>query len=142
MISTLFKQIVARHNFELQEIADLMGISVDRAKSLSTGRVKKFKPEEMQILVDKLGIDSYWLMTGEGAMFGKMPSESEGWAVDEQMLLSAYRDMTAIEKKELLKLAIARNKDVPMQQKQKIKAKKIGQQFGDNAIVSDIRMEF
>lgn len=98
MISSLFKQILARHNFELQEIADLMNISVDRAKSLSTGRVKKFKPEEMQVLVDKLGIDSYWLMTGDGSMFGKKPSDSDELSVDEQMLLSAYREMTASEK--------------------------------------------
>lgn len=109
MISTLFKQILVKHNFELQEIADLMGISVDRAKSLSTGRVKKFKPEEMQVLVDKLGIDSYWLMTGEGSMFGKSPIENDALSVDEEMLLSAYREMTAIEKKELLKIVIARS---------------------------------
>jgi hypothetical protein len=140
VISSLFKQILARHNFELQEIADLMNISVDRAKSLSTGRVKKFKPEEMQVLVDKLGIDSYWLMTGDGSMFGKKPSDSDELSVDEQMLLSAYREMTASEKKQFLKLAVSENKSLG--QKQTIQAEKVGQQFGDYAKVSDFRMEF
>lgn len=109
MISTLFNKIRTANNFDLQEIADLMGISLDRAKNLSTGRVKKFKPKEMQVLVDKLGINSYWLMTGEGNMHGDKSVQGVGLSIDEEMLLSAYREMTALEKKEILQLVLAKS---------------------------------
>lgn len=109
MISTLFNEIRAANDLDLQGIADLMGISLDRAKNLSTGRVKKFKPKEMQALVDKLGIDSYWLMTGKGNMYGDKPMQGVGLSIDEEMLLSAYREMTASERREILKVVFAKS---------------------------------
>lgn len=109
MISSLFEQIKSKHAYSLQEMADVMGISLDRAKNLSTGRAKKFKPEETQILVSQLGISPNWLMTGEGEMFDtKLPSHCE-LTVDEEMLLSAYREMTMAERKALLQIVLSKN---------------------------------
>lgn len=109
MISSLFEQIKNKHAFSLQEMADVMNISLDRAKNLATGRAKKFKPEETQILVSKLGISPNWLMTGQGEMFDtQLPSHHE-LSIDEEMLLSAYREMTMAERKELLQLALSKN---------------------------------
>lgn len=109
MISSLFEQIKSKHSFSLQEMAEVMNISLDRAKNLSTGRAKKFKPEETQILVSQLGINPNWLMTGEGEMFDtQLPSHCE-LSVDEEMLLSAYREMTVAERKALLQIALSKN---------------------------------
>lgn len=109
MISSLFEQIKNKHAFSLQEMADVMNISLDRAKNLSTGRAKKFKPEETQILVSKLGINPNWLMTGEGEMFDTtLPSQNE-LSIDEEMLLTAYREMTMAERKVLLQIALSKD---------------------------------
>ena len=107
MISSLIEQIKTKHSFSQQDLADVMGISLDRIKSLSTGRVKKFKPEETQALVDRLGIDANWLLTGTGKMFAN--TDSNELSVDEEMLLSAYRELTVSERKMVLKEILPRS---------------------------------
>lgn len=110
MISTLFKQILEKNNLELQNIAEIMGISLDRAKNLSAGRVKKFKPEEMQALISKLGIDPHWLATGEGQMYPQ--DTTPKLSSDEELLLESYRSLPADKKKRLLRLALSEFEDV------------------------------
>lgn len=105
MISTLFKQILEKNNLELQNVAEIMGISLDRAKNLSAGRVKKFKPEEMQALISKLGIDPHWLATGEGEMYPQDTTLT--LSSDEELLLDSYRSLPADKKKKLLQLALS-----------------------------------
>ena len=107
MISSLIEQIKTKHSFSQQDLADVMGISLDRIKSLSTGRVKKFKPEETQALVARLGIDANWLLTGTGKMFAN--TDSNELSVDEEMLLSAYRELTVSERKMVLKEILSRS---------------------------------
>ena len=58
-----------------KETADLLNTSLDRIKSLASGRTKNFTLEESQILVKELGVRAEWLITGEGDMFiqNKLP---------------------------------------------------------------------
>ena len=50
-----------------------MGVSLDRVKSLTSGKVKNLKREESEALIKKLHIRGDWLATGEGPML-----QSEG----------------------------------------------------------------
>lgn len=50
-------------------LAELMGVPLDRVKSLATGKVKKFTQGEGEALVRKLNVRAEWLVTGEGPMF-------------------------------------------------------------------------
>lgn len=49
-------------------LADAMGVSLDRVKSLTSGKVKNLKREEGEALIKKLHIRGDWLATGEGPM--------------------------------------------------------------------------
>lgn len=62
-------------HFGLQQagLADAMGVSLDRVKSLTSGKVKNLKREEGEALIKKLHIRGDWLATGEGPML-----QSEG----------------------------------------------------------------
>lgn len=55
--------------FKQVDLAELMGVSLDRVKSLTSGKTKNLKQEEAQALVKKLHIRGDWLATGEGPMF-------------------------------------------------------------------------
>lgn len=57
-------------------LADLLGVSIDRVKSLTSGRVGKLTREESETLIRKLNIRGDWLATGDGPMF-QSPSEQE-----------------------------------------------------------------
>ena len=100
MISTLIKKIMIAQGLTQKEMADLLETSVDRIKSLSSGRTKNFTIEESQILVKVVGIRAEWLITGEGDMFVEQHLPSE-LTVDEQILLQAYRDASVIDKKKI-----------------------------------------
>lgn len=50
-----------------------MGVSLDRVKSLTSGKAKNLKREEGEALIKKLHIRGDWLATGEGPML-----QSEG----------------------------------------------------------------
>ena len=57
-------------HFGLQQagLADAMGVSLDRVKSLTSGKVKNLTREESEALIKKLHIRGDWLATGEGPM--------------------------------------------------------------------------
>ena len=61
--------------FGLQQVglADAMGVTLDRVKSLTSGKVKNLKREEGEALIKKLHVRGDWLATGEGPML-----QSEG----------------------------------------------------------------
>ncbi len=61
--------------FELHQtgLAEVMGVSLDRVKSLTSGKAKNLKREEGEALIKKLHIRGDWLATGEGPML-----QSEG----------------------------------------------------------------
>ena len=43
---------------------DILGVSLDRVKSLTSGRVAKLKPDEIKALVEDLHVSADWLATG------------------------------------------------------------------------------
>lgn len=69
MISTLVKTVMRECNLQQKALAEVLGVSVDRVKSLTSGRVQKLTPDESQALVSRLGIHPTWLITQEGPMF-------------------------------------------------------------------------
>ncbi|HCA5292488.1 TPA: helix-turn-helix transcriptional regulator [Acinetobacter baumannii] len=130
MISTLVKKIMIAQGLTQKEMADLLETSVDRIKSLSSGRTKNFTLEESQILVKVVGIRAEWLITGEGEMFvqHELPS---GLSVDEQILLQTYRDASVLEKKRIFANVLGQNtatKNVVKNKDNTVQS----QQVGDN----------
>lgn len=57
-------------------LADVMGVNLDRVKSLANARATKFTRKESEALVKKLHIRAEWLVTGEGPMF-QTPAERQ-----------------------------------------------------------------
>ncbi|GEM_PF-1951836 len=51
------------------DLAEVLGVSIDRVKSLTSGRVKKLSAEEMQALVSKLHVQPAFLVSGTGPVF-------------------------------------------------------------------------
>lgn len=109
MISTLVKKIMVAQGLTQKEMADLLETSVDRIKSLSSGRTKNFTIEESQILVKTVGIRAEWLITGEGEMFSEQDLPAD-LSIDEQILLQAYRDASVLDKKKIFADIIGQNK--------------------------------
>lgn len=68
MISTLIKQIMKEFGLQQRALADVLGVGIDRVKSLTSGRVQKLTREESEALIKKLNIRGDWLATGEGSM--------------------------------------------------------------------------
>ena len=52
-----------------RELAGVLGVSLDRVKSLTSGRAKKLAPEEFRALVEKLDVRAHYLATGEPPIF-------------------------------------------------------------------------
>jgi transcriptional regulator with XRE-family HTH domain len=76
VISSLFKKIMKECGLQQKALADLLGVSIDRVKSLTSGRVGKLTREESEALIKKLNIRGDWLATGEGPML-QSPGEQE-----------------------------------------------------------------
>jgi len=56
-------------------LAEVLGVSLDRVKSLTSGKVKNLTREEHEALVKKLNVNADWLITGEGPMFEEETDE-------------------------------------------------------------------
>lgn len=69
MISSLLKQVMKECELNQTGLAEVLEVSIDRVKSLTSGRVKKLTREENEALIKKLNIRGDWLATGEGPMF-------------------------------------------------------------------------
>lgn len=69
MISELIKAIGRECELTQQQLADVMGVNLQRVKNLSGGYAGKLKREESEALVKKLHIRAEWLVTGDGPMF-------------------------------------------------------------------------
>ena len=110
MISSLIKKIMVAQGLTQKEMADLLETSVDRIKSLSSGRTKNFTIEESQILVKTVGIRAEWLITGEGDMFIEQDLPAD-LSVDEQILLQTYREASFLEKKKIFADVMGQNKE-------------------------------
>lgn len=57
-------------------LAEVLGVTLDRVKSLTSGKVHKLTREESEVLIKKLNIRGDWLATGEGPML-QSPGEQE-----------------------------------------------------------------
>lgn len=69
MIDALLKKVMQECKLKQPDLAEVLGASLDRVKSLTSGRVKNLTREESEALIAKLDIRANWLVTGEGPMF-------------------------------------------------------------------------
>lgn len=69
VIDALLKKVMRECKLRQPELAEVLGTSLDRVKSLTSGRVKNLTREESEALIGKLDIRADWLITGEGPMF-------------------------------------------------------------------------
>ncbi|MGN7832642.1 helix-turn-helix domain-containing protein [Pseudoxanthomonas sp. 22568] len=76
MVSSLVKRVMADRGLSQRELAETLGVSIDRVKSLTSGRVKKLSPDETRALVEKLHVRGDFLATGVGPVF-QTPQEQE-----------------------------------------------------------------
>ena len=63
------KLLREKEDITQKQLADLLGISVDRVKNLEGGRVKNLHPKEVTKLVKEFNINEKWLIDGEGEMY-------------------------------------------------------------------------
>lgn len=82
-LSEVIGHIMRFHNVLQRELAVLMGVSLERVKSITSGRVKNLTSQEAAALILQLGISGDWLATGLGPMHGpsngaKQPSVTAG----------------------------------------------------------------
>jgi transcriptional regulator with XRE-family HTH domain len=66
VVSSLIKRILAACELKQAELAKVLGVSLDRIKSLASGKAQKLAANEVKILVEKLHVDPAFLATGEG----------------------------------------------------------------------------
>lgn len=70
MISELIGWIRLECNLKQRELADVLGVPLQRVKRLAAGEVKNLTREEMEALTTKLRIRPEWLLAdGQGPMF-------------------------------------------------------------------------
>lgn len=68
---------------------DILGVSLDRVKSLTSGRVAKLKPDEIKALVEDLHVSADWLATGTGPMFRPQQAEDQDAFAQRMQAVSA-----------------------------------------------------
>lgn len=61
------------------KLAALLGVSLDRVKSLSSGKVQKLTPAESEALATKLGIRPDWLVGGGQGRMRMTQNEHAAW---------------------------------------------------------------
>jgi DNA-binding Xre family transcriptional regulator len=65
----LVKRLMEECNLRQVDLAEVLEVSIDRVKSLSSGKVKAFTRDEGEKLIRKLNIRAEWLATNEGPIF-------------------------------------------------------------------------
>lgn len=75
-IAPLIKKIAQAKGLSQKELAEVLGVPLDRVKSLTSGKVQKLVPAEAHALVEKLHVRAQHLATGEGPLF-MSPQELE-----------------------------------------------------------------
>lgn len=69
VLSEVLQDIKSALGLTQQQLADALGVKLDRVKSLTSGKVSKLTLDEMKSLVNNLHVNSVWLATGKGNMF-------------------------------------------------------------------------
>lgn len=68
-VSSVVRQILREGGLTHGQLAFTLGVNEDRVTSLATGKVKKFHPDEVLALVEKLQVRREFLKTGAGDVF-------------------------------------------------------------------------
>lgn len=89
MISALLRQIMDAKSLSQRDLMDILGVSLDRVKSLTSGRVAKLKPDEIKALVEDLHVSADWLATGTGPMFRPQQAEDQDAFAQRMQAVSA-----------------------------------------------------
>lgn len=76
LLSDKIREIKDALGLTQQQLAETLGVKLDRVKSLTSGKVDKLSQAEAKALVEKLHVHSTWLATGEGEMF-QSPGEAK-----------------------------------------------------------------
>ena len=89
MISALLRQVMDAKSLSQRDLMDILGVSLDRVKSLTSGRVAKLKPDEIKALVEDLHVSADWLATGTGPMFRPQQAEDQDAFAQRMQAVSA-----------------------------------------------------
>ena len=89
MISALLRQVMDAKSLSQRDLMDILGVSLDRVKSLTSGRVAKLKPDEIKALVEELHVSADWLATGTGPMFRPQQAEDQDAFAQRMQAVSA-----------------------------------------------------
>lgn len=89
MISVLFRAVMSECNLTQQDLADLMGVPLQRVKRIALGHVKKLAPGEIRALVEELHVSADWLATGAGPMFRPQQTEDQDAFAQRMQAVSA-----------------------------------------------------
>lgn len=68
-LKTQIKLVMKAQGLKQKDLAEVLGVSLDRIKNLTSGRASKLSREEGEALIRKLNVRAEWLATGEGPMF-------------------------------------------------------------------------
>ena len=68
-ISTLLKELQDACDLRQRDLAEVMGVTIDRVKNIAAGKAKKLTQEEMQRLMTTLNVSAQYLATGQPPMF-------------------------------------------------------------------------
>lgn len=77
LLSSLLKKMMKELNLKQADLALVLGVPLDRVKSLTSGKVKRMTREEAASLVKQLRIRDDWLISGEGPMLQSVDSGGE-----------------------------------------------------------------
>lgn len=97
VISSLLKNVMKHFGLQQAGLAEVMGVPLDRVKSLTSGKVKNLKREEGEALITKLHIRGDWLATGEGPMLQSEGEREMGRRMDLLKLATGKAQIAGLE---------------------------------------------
>lgn len=77
-LSEKIREIKAALGVTQPRLAEVLGVKLDRVKSLTSGKVDKLSQTEIKAIVEKVHVNPEWLATGEGEMFKPVAEQSFG----------------------------------------------------------------
>jgi hypothetical protein len=92
MLSQIVRQVMEALEMNQAAFAQAIGASLDRVKSMTSGRVSKLHPSEQRMLVEEFGVRGDFLATGSGPVLARdVP------APPEPQSRSVQRDVDALD---------------------------------------------
>lgn len=68
-VATPIRRVMRAQGLTQKQLAEVLGTSLERIKSMTSGRVTKLTFTEIRALVERLQVNPVWLTTGVGEMF-------------------------------------------------------------------------